>query len=135
MSNNKNLVKRGNNSQVKVAKVISRSSKGGGLVKRRRTNGGKLVKRRKTTALSVNQKYKTISIGGEEFNIDSDTLIRMIKQITQGIGEYKRMNNCYSRYIVSSLRKSRSDMISDLEHHFHIKWEIDSETGKSVFFR
>ena len=74
----------------------------------------------------------TIIIGGEPFDIDPEALMRMVKQITQQIGEYKSMNNTYTRYVVPALRKARSDMISDLEHHFHIKWRLDSN-GQSVF--
>ena len=85
--------------------------------------------------VAVRQQYRTISLGGQDFDIDAPTLIRMVKQITQAIGEYKRMKNCYSQYIIPSLRKSRSDMLSDLEHHFHIKWEIDANTGESVFYK
>jgi len=132
-----------NNSKTQLAKVVRRTPKTqlakvvrrtrGSVIQRRTSKGGNLVKRRNTTMAAVRQEYKTISIGGQNFDIDAPTFIRMIKQITQAIGEYKRMDNVYSRYIIPSLRKSRSDMLSDLEQHFHVKWEIVD--GQSVFYK
>jgi hypothetical protein len=76
---------------------------------------------------------KSITVGGATFQVDADMLMRMVKQITQQIGEYKDMDNIYSRYVIPALRKARSDMVSDLERHFAIKWELDRQ-GQSVFY-
>jgi hypothetical protein len=82
----------------------------------------------------VQVRSKSLKISGEVYEVDPRTLIRMIKQVTQTIGEYKDKNNPYAAYVVSALRKARSDMVSDLEHHFRINWEIDEATGKSIFY-
>ncbi len=58
----------------------------------------------------------------------------MIKQVTQTIGEYKDRDNPYSGYVIGALRKARSDMVTDLESHFNIHWEIDEHSGKSIFY-
>lgn len=82
----------------------------------------------------VQVRPKTLTVAGKKYNIDPHQLIRMIKQVTQTIGEYKDQENPYSAYVVGAMRKARSDMVSDLEHHFGIHWQIDEVTGKSVFY-
>lgn len=77
---------------------------------------------------------KQISVNGKTFNIDPYQLIRMIKNITQTIGEYKSQESPYAAYVVNSLRKTRASMCDDLTHHFRIHWEIDEKTGKSKFW-
>lgn len=77
---------------------------------------------------------KVVKVAGKAFNLDPSQLIRMIRNVTQTIGEYKQMDNPYSAYIVNSLRKARADMVSDLETHFHINWRIDETTGKCLFW-
>jgi hypothetical protein len=83
--------------------------------------------------VTVRSEPKGIVVGGEEFATDAPTLMRMIRQVTQTIGEYKHMDNIYSRYVIPALRKARSDIVSDLERHFGIKWELNTQ-GHSVFF-
>ena len=83
---------------------------------------------------AVQVRAKPLKINGKVYDVDPKQLIRMIKQITQTIGEYKERDNVYSGYVVSALRKCRSDMISDLEQHFHIHWEIDEASGRSIFY-
>jgi hypothetical protein len=75
---------------------------------------------------------KDIVIQGKKYKVNAYQLMRMIKRITQNIGEYKEMETPYSAYIITSLRKARGDIVSDLEHYFHIYWSLD-ETGQSVF--
>lgn len=82
----------------------------------------------------VKVRSKSVKIDGKVYEIDPKELIRMIKQVTQTIGEYKNRDNPYASYVIGALRKARNDMVSDLEHHFKINWEIDEETGKSVFY-
>ena len=82
----------------------------------------------------VQVRSKALKIDGKVYNVDPRQLIRMIKQVTQTIGEYKSKDNPYSGYVIGALRKARSDMVSDLEHHFNILWEIDEATGRSVFY-
>lgn len=77
---------------------------------------------------------KTVAIDGANYELNPHMLIRMIKQVTQTIGEYKRQQNAYSAFIVASLRKARSDMVSVLENKFKINWKLDRNTNESVFF-
>jgi len=94
---------------------------------------GTVVEHR-TQMVEVPASCRVIKVGGELFQIDPAQLMRMIKQITQTIGEYKAMENAYGRYIIPALRKARSDMVSDLENNFGIHWEIDA-SGSSRFFK
>ena len=82
----------------------------------------------------VQVRAKPLKIAGKTYNVDPRQLIRMIKQVTQTIGEYKDKDNPYGSYVVGALRKARSDMVSDLEHHFSIHWEIDEASGRSIFY-
>ena len=90
-----------------------------------------LVERRHGTV--IEHRAKPIKVSDAEYLIDHESLCRAVKQITQTIGEYKRMDNAYSHYVIPAMRKARSDMVSDLESHFGIHWEID-ENGRSRFF-
>lgn len=83
----------------------------------------------------VEYRPRTIMIGKEPVRIDAKTLIRGIKQITQTIGEYKNSETAYAKFVIPGLRKVRSDMVSELEHHFGIHWEIDERSGQSVFYK
>ena len=77
---------------------------------------------------------KPVVVGGKKFNLDPAQLVRMIRNVTQTIGEYKHMDNPYSAYIIGSLRKARNDMANDLATNFHINWKIDEHTGKCLFW-
>ena len=92
-----------------------------------------LVEMRSGGGRSLAFRVKTVRIGGEEHALDAQNMMRMIRRITQSIGEYKAMNNAYAGYVVPSLRKCRGDMVADLEEHFGIHFEITAE-GKTVFF-
>lgn len=81
---------------------------------------------------NVTFRSKKITINGKSFEIDPRSLIRMIKQTTQSIGEYKDQDNPYSAFIISALRKTRADMVSALENKFGIYWQIGT-SGESVF--
>lgn len=82
----------------------------------------------------VHVRSKPLKVGGKIYNVDAKQLIRMIRQVTQTIGEYKERDNIYAGYVIGALRKCRSDMVSDLETHFGIHWEIDESCGQSIFY-
>lgn len=109
---------------------IATTEEDGDVVVIRKSNGISISSKRNAI---VQVRAKAIKIGDKVYNIDPQQLIRMIKQVTQTIGEYKNRDNPYAGYVIGALRKARSDMVSDLEHHFNIHWEIDEE-GKCVFF-
>jgi len=76
----------------------------------------------------------TIKVGADTYkNVDPREIIRAVKYITQSIGEYKRQDNLQSSYIVPALRKSRAQMVADLEQHFKISWQVNPDTGQSEF--
>lgn len=81
----------------------------------------------------VHVSTKIVKINGRSYRMDPAQLIRMIKTVTQTIGEYKNMDNPNAAYIINAMRKGRSDMVSDLESHFRIHWKID-ENGNSFFW-
>jgi len=82
--------------------------------------------------VSVRSEPREVAIDGEKFQIDAPTLMRIVRHLTQSIGEYKRRDHIYARYVIPALRKARGDVVSDLEKHFGIKWEL--KDGRSVFF-
>ena len=82
----------------------------------------------------ISVRSKSLKISGKDYDIDPHQLMRMIRQVTQTIGEYKNRDNPYASYVIGALRKARSDMVSDLEHHFHIHWEIDESNGRCTFY-
>lgn len=84
--------------------------------------------------MTVLVRPKSVMISGKKHEIDPYQLMRMIKRVTQTIGEYNKVDGPYAAYIVTALRKARGDMVSDLEHHFRIHWQIDQNTGQSVFY-
>lgn len=77
---------------------------------------------------------KAITINGQTRDISAEQLMGMIKNITQTIGEYKKMDNPMKDYVIPGLRKIRRDMVNDLEHHFHIHWKIEEPSGECIFF-
>lgn len=85
-------------------------------------------------ATPITSTRKTVVVAGEQHKMDHEALIRMIRQLTQTIGEYRGQETPYAAYIVNALRKVRADMASDLEHYFSVHWRIDDATGKSVFY-
>jgi len=93
-----------------------------------------VVIEQRTQMVEVRRSTAVVRVMGENFEIDPSQFIRMIRQITQTIGEYKAMDNVYGRYVIPALRKARSDMVSDLENKFGIHWEIDSN-GNSRFYK
>lgn len=83
--------------------------------------------------LEIQIKSKAIKINGKKFDVDPRQLIRMIKHITQSIGDYKNQDNPAAEYAISALRKARADIVSALETNFKIYWELDQNTGASKF--
>ena len=94
-------------------------------------NGNPLAKRGGGAVVQV--RAKEIMVAGKKVTLDPYQLIRMIKQVTQTIGEYKGQNNPYALYVVKGMRKIRCDMVSDLEHNFRINWQVGDD-GTSVFY-
>jgi hypothetical protein len=89
------------------------------------------LKRPNSTGL-VRSPKKEIMINKEKHQVDAYQLIRMIRNVTQQIGEYKNVEHTYAAYVIPSLRKARNDMASDLVKHFGIHWSL--EDGNSVFW-
>jgi len=82
----------------------------------------------------VQVRSKELMIAGQKRKVDPYQLIRMIKRVTQNIGEYKDSDDVYSALICGALRKARGDLVTILESEFHIHWQINQDTGESVFF-
>ncbi len=91
-----------------------------------------LVQRRSGMGALIRPNAKPVKIGGKEFQIDAEQLMRMIKRVTQSVGEFKLHENAYSQYVIPALRKARGEMVSDLEHYFGVHFRVD-EDGKSEF--
>lgn len=100
------------------------------------------VKKQESTEITVTNgvrghivqvRPKEISCGGQKRHVDPYQLMGMIKSITQTIGEYKNLDNAFADFATSGLRKTRRDMVSQLEEHFKIHWAI-GEDGRSVFY-
>lgn len=83
----------------------------------------------------VEFRSKSLKIDGKLYKVNVKQLIRMIRYVTQTIGEYKNQDNPYASYVISALRKARANMVADLENHFNITWEIDEATGRSIFYQ
>lgn len=79
-------------------------------------------------------KKRPVTVAGKQYQLDYESLVRMVRQVTQTIGEYNGQESAYAAYVVAALRKARADMVSDLEHYFGVHWRIDEATGKSVFY-
>ncbi len=82
----------------------------------------------------VQIKAKEIVIAGEKHKVDPYQLIRMIKRVTQNIGEYKLTEDVYSAVITGALRKARGDLVGILEKDFNIHWQIGDD-GTSIFYQ
>lgn len=82
----------------------------------------------------VQVRSKQIAIAGTKAKVDPYQLIRMIKRVTQNIGEYKICEDVYYAVIIGALRKARGDLVGILENEFGIHWQIDEETGRSTFY-
>ena len=93
-------------------------------VRRGPGNGGAIVQVRS----------REIMLAGEKRKVDPYQLIRMVKRVTQNIGEYKGQEDVYSKIVIGALRKARGDLVNSLEHNFGIHWQIDEETGQSIFY-
>lgn len=81
----------------------------------------------------VQVRSKELMVAGKKRKVDPYQLIRLIKRVTQNIGEYKDNEDVYSAVIIGALRKARGDLVGILEEEFHIHWQIDETTGHSVF--
>jgi hypothetical protein len=81
----------------------------------------------------IQTRKKSLAIEGKKFDVDPQTMMRMIKQVTRTIGEYKAMDNPMASYVTSGMRKSRDNIVADLQRYFGINWQLDEE-GNSVFY-
>lgn len=95
--------------------------------------GNPLATKSQSGAL-VQVRSKELMIAGKKRKVDPHQLIRIIKRVTQNIGEYKGYEDVYSAVIIGALRKARGDLVNILEDEFHIHWQISNETGESVFY-
>lgn len=75
---------------------------------------------------------KKLEFFGTSYEMTAEELCRMIKNVTQTIGEYKGQKNPYSHIIVGALRKARRDLVTTLETEFRISYYIGDE-GQSIF--
>lgn len=91
-----------------------------------------LVRQAPQAAIQI--RSKQVALGGRRIDVDPYQLIRVIKRVTQNIGEYKDLEDVYSTIICGALRKARGDLVNILESQFHIHWEVDATTGKSIFY-
>jgi hypothetical protein len=92
-----------------------------------------VVIHQKNKSSLVQFRTRKVKIDDELFDMSAQEMIRMIKEITQTIGEYKGKENPCARYAIHALRKSRSEVVSDLEHYFKITWQLDN-SGNSTFW-
>lgn len=86
------------------------------------------------TGIVVEFPTKSIIINGEIHKVDPRQLMRLIKNVTQTIGEYKRQDNVFAAVVMGALRKARNDLVSQLESKFKISWQVD-EDGQSKFYQ
>lgn len=82
----------------------------------------------------VQVRNKEIMLAGERRKVDPYQLIRMIKRVTQEIGSYKSDDDVYATIVVRALRKARGDLVNILENEFGIHWQINDDTGASMFY-
>src|SRR5690348_13248525 len=81
--------------------------------------------KRSSSSGMIKSVKKNIVINKENHVVDAYVLIRMIRNITQQIGEYKNVDHTYAAYVIPSLRKARNDIASDLVKHFGIHWSLE----------
>jgi hypothetical protein len=82
--------------------------------------------------LTVRFQPREIMVGQTPRTVDPYELMALVKNLTQSIGEYKAMNNAYGDFLVGGLRKTRRDVVAQLESTFRIHWGLDAD-GNSVF--
>jgi hypothetical protein len=88
----------------------------------------------RTGGAIVQVRSKMMTVAGKKVNVDPYQLIRLIKRVTQNIGEYKQHEDVYGAVIIGALRKARGDLVNILEDEFHIHWQISPDTGESTFY-
>jgi len=89
---------------------------------------------RKGNAIVVKKVSKIVSVSGKKFDMNPLELVRMIRNVTQQIGDHKRNGNAYSAYLLPQLRTTRNQMVADLERYFGVSHVISDE-GKSIFYK
>lgn len=118
-----------------LARVLARVlSDQGNNKKSEKSSNTLIVEDRKRTLKGVEVRSKSLMVGKEKFDVDAPTLMAMIRNVTQTIGEYKGAGNAYAKYVVPGLRRTRQQIAADLQKYFNIKWELN-EQGESVFFQ
>ena len=93
-----------------------------------------VIHNRQGAVVEIKETPKSLTINGEEHQLNAIELARMVRNVTQQIGHHKKCGSAYSSYMLHSLRTMRNEMVSDLEHHFRIGHVID-DSGKSVFYK
>jgi len=96
--------------------------------------GEVVIHDRQGAIIEIQETPRPVVVNGEEFHLNALELARMVRNVTQQIGQHKHTGNAYSSYMLHSLRTMRNQMVSDLEHHFRIGHVIDG-SGKSVFYK
>lgn len=86
----------------------------------------------KLSGIVLHVRKKSIVLAGKKYELDPKAVMRMIKQVTRTIGEYKENENPLAAYVVPGLRKARDSMSADLSYHFGIDWQLDRD-GNSIF--
>jgi hypothetical protein len=81
----------------------------------------------------IQEALRTVTIAGETRSVDPQQLVRLIRRVTQTIGEYTGRDDIYSAIIAKALREARGELVTVLEDSFGVHWRI--ENGKSVFWR
>ena len=93
-----------------------------------------VIHNREGTIIEIKERPKEITVAGNSHTVNALELARMVRNVTQQIGHHKRTGNTLSSYMLNSLRTMRSQMVSDLEHHFRIGHVI-GDSGKSIFYK
>lgn len=113
--------------------VVADKGRGGELAVNPSFMGIKGLQTRQVGGTVLQVRKRDVEIDGLKIAADPHDLIAMIRTVTQQIGDYKAQDNLYGKYMVAGLRKVRSTMVADLQK-FGIHWEIDKNSGESLFW-
>jgi hypothetical protein len=111
--------------------IVSEKKKKGGELTPQVMNLQGLQTRPTGTVLQV--RPRDIDIDGQIIPADPYDLIAVIKNLTQQIGDWKKMDNLMGKYMIVALRSARTAAVSDLKK-FGIHWQIDKTSGESHFW-
>lgn len=88
--------------------------------------------KRSSSSGMIKSVKKSIAINKEIHLLDAYDLIRMIRNLTQQIGELKNTDNAYAAFVGPGFRQARQQMATSLSKHFGIHWSL--EDGNSIFW-